>query len=234
MAFFLIVFCFSLFFMGKDVGFIMRVLSRHCKGQAAVLFDDPFKVLIATMLSQRTKDANTGRAVERLFSRYASPQELACAKLSDLEKLIEGVGFFRVKAKRIQEISRIIVEKHGGVVPCSRASLQALPGVGAKTSACTLVYGFGVPEICVDTHVHRVSNRLGLVDTLSPIESEARLKDVVPKRYWLRLNHLMVRFGQRVCLPRNPRHDACPLRAKCDFFNRRGKWAELTIGSKKS
>ena len=110
------------------------------------------------------------------------------------------------------------------MVPRERALLEALPGVGPKTSACTMVYAFGKPEICVDVHVHRISNRLGLVNTKQPEETETELKKVVPKKYWLKLNHSMVRFGQKTCLPRNPKHEECSLRGRCDLFNKKGKW----------
>jgi endonuclease-3 len=99
-----------------------------------------------------------------------------------------------------------------------------LPGVGPKTSACTLVYGFKKPAICVDAHVHRISNRIGLVNTKTPEETEAELTKVVPKKYWLKLNHAMVRFGQKICLPRNPLHEECTLKKQCDFFKGRGRW----------
>jgi endonuclease-3 len=210
--------------MAKDVAGIMGRLSRYRGEDASVLHASAFKVLIATVLSQRTRDANTRRAAEGLFSRFGGPKELADAPLNDIAGLIRGTGFFRVKAERIKRISKIIVERYDGSVPSSRRGLMQLPGVGAKTSACVLVYAFKKPEICVDTHVHRVSNRLGLVDTGTAEETEAALRKVVPKKYWLNLNHLMVRFGQRVCLPRNPRHSECPLREQCDFANKRGKW----------
>ncbi len=212
--------------MRKDIAFIMRELAKYARDEAVVLHPEPFKVLIATLLSQRTKDANTERAVERLFSQYKGPKELANAPLKDVQKLVKGAGFFRVKAKRIKEISRILLEKHKGRVPSSREELMGLPGVGAKTSACTLAYAFKRSEICVDTHVHRISNRLGLVDTKAPEETEAALRGVVPRRYWLGLNHSMVRFGQQVCLPIRPKHGQCSLREQCDFFNKKEKWRD--------
>lgn len=210
--------------MQKDIGFIMGELAKLAPGQAIVSNNTPFQVLIATVLSQRTKDANTGKAAEALFLRYKTPKALAKAPLREIEKLIKAAGFFRVKARRIREIAGIIDEKYNGKLPCTRKELEDLPGVGPKTSACTMVYGFGKPAICVDVHVHRISNRLGLVCAKTPEETEAALETVVPKIYWLKLNHSMVRFGQKICLPRNPRHAECALRKQCDFFNKKGKW----------
>ncbi len=210
--------------MQKDIGFIMRKLAKLASDQAIVSSQTPFQVLIATLLSQRTKDANTGKATEALFLQYKTPKALAKAPLREIEKLIKAADFFRVKAKRIKEIAMIIDEKYNGRIPYGRKELEGLPGVGPKTSACTMIYGFGKPEICVDVHVHRISNRLGMVTTKTPEETEAELKRIVPKRYWLKLNHSMVRFGQKICLPRNPRHWKCALREQCDFFNGKGKW----------
>ena len=210
--------------MKKDIGLIMRELSKLALDNAIVSSQTPFQVLIATVLSQRTKDANTGKAAKALFSQYKTPKALSKAPLREIEKLVKAAGFFRVKAKRIKEISQIIAEKYDGKLPCNRKQLEVLPGVGPKTSACTMVYGFGKPAICVDVHVHRISNRLGLVNTKTPEETEAELTKLVPKKYWLKLNHSMVRFGQKICLPRNPRHEECALKKQCDFFQGKGQW----------
>jgi endonuclease-3 len=210
--------------MKKDIGLIMRELSKLALDNAIVSNQTPFQVLIATVLSQRTKDANTGKAAKALFSHYKTPKALSKAPLQEIEKLVKAAGFFRVKAKRIKEISQIIDEKYNGKLPCDRLQLDALPGVGPKTSACTMVYGFKKPAICVDVHVHGISNRLGLVNTKTPEETEAELTKLVPKKYWLKLNHSMVRFGQKICLPRNPRHEKCALKKQCDFFQGKGQW----------
>jgi len=209
--------------MKKDVNFIMRELAKYASDSAVVLHQTPFQVLISTVLSQRTKDSNTALASKNLFSNYPTPKELAAAPTAKIEKLIRPAGFFRVKARRIKKISQTLIEKFNNTVPNTRAGLMSLSGVGAKTSACTMVYAFGLPEICVDVHVHRISNRLGLVDTKNPEETEAALKEIVPKKHWLKLNHSMVRFGQKTCLPRNPKHGNCPIKKYCDFFNKKGK-----------
>lgn len=210
--------------MEKDLNLIMNKLSAYAKGRATVSYPDPFKVLISTVLSQRTKDANTEKAAAALFAKFPTAKAISNASLAEIRKLIKGAGFFKIKANRIKEISKAILKEHDGKVPCSRAALEKLPGVGAKTSACTMVYAFSKPEICVDVHMHRISNRLGVVNTKTPEETESGLREILPKKHWLKINQAMVRFGQKTCLPRNPKHEECGLRGQCDFFKKKGKW----------
>ena len=172
--------------------------------------DEPFKVLIGTILSQRTKDENTSRACENLFSVYRTPKDLAKASVKEIERLIKPSGFYKVKAKRIKEVSKIILEKYGGKVPDNLKNLLSLPGVGRKTANCVLVYGFGKYAIPVDVHVHRVSNRLGLVKTKSPEETEKNLMKKIPKKHWKKINHVFVEFGKNVCSAK-PKCKKCPL-----------------------
>lgn len=181
--------------------------------------DDPFRILIGTILSQRTRDENTTKAVDNLFGVYGSAQELAHADEEKVRTLIRPAGFYNVKARNIIEVSRAIVSKYGGKVPDHLEQLLSLPSVGRKTANCVLVYGFGHPAIPVDTHVHRISNRIGLVRTTTPEQTEAELMKVVPKRYWLELNELFVRFGQTICRPVGPRCSICSLRPVCDYYN---------------
>lgn len=176
---------------------------------------DPFKILISTILSARTRDTNTKEATKKLFSRYNTPQLIATAEVEDLEELIHKSGFYKVKAARIKEVSKIILEDYNGEVPKDFEELMGLPGVGAKTANCVLVYAFKIPAIPVDTHVHRVSNRLGWVKTKRPNETEKALKDIIPKEHWIRVNRLFVRFGQQICLPINPKHELCPVEDVC-------------------
>lgn len=176
---------------------------------------DPFKILISTILSARTKDSNTRQATQALFSKYKTPLEIANADLEDLEKLIYKAGFYKVKAARIKEVSKIINDKYEGNVPNYFEELIRLPGVGAKTANCVLVYAFKIPAIPVDTHVHRISNRLGWVKSKKPEKTEKDLKNDVPKEQWIRINRLFVRFGQQICLPQNPKCDNCPLNSNC-------------------
>ena len=176
---------------------------------------DPFKILISTILSARTRDANTKIATEKLFAKYNTPQLIADAKLEELEKLIQVSGFYKVKAARIKEVSKIIHEEYDSKVPEDYDELIRLPGVGAKTANCVLVYAFQIPAIPVDTHVHRVSNRLGWVKTKKPEDTEKGLKLVIPKELWLKLNRLFVKFGQQICIPINPKHNICPVENYC-------------------
>lgn len=180
----------------------------------------PFSILIGTILSARTRDENTAKVVRALFARYGTPQELAAADIPDVERLIRSIGFYRVKARRIIQVAKIIAEAYGGVVPDDMESLTSLPGVGRKTANCVLVYAFEKPAIPVDIHVHRISNRLGLVKTKTPEETEAALVSRVPKEYWLRINDTFVMYGQNVCKPVSPMCGVCRIRAMCDHYSR--------------
>ncbi|MFX0076080.1 MAG: endonuclease III domain-containing protein [Candidatus Hermodarchaeota archaeon] len=176
---------------------------------------DPFKILISTILSARTRDSNTEEATKTLFAKYDTPELIATAEVDELEKLIYKAGFYKVKAVRIKEVSQIIKEKYKSIVPDDFEELVSLPGVGAKTANCVLVYAFKVPAIPVDTHVHRIANRLGWINTKKPEETERELKKIIPKDQWIRVNRLFVRFGQEICLPNRPKCDLCPINAVC-------------------
>ncbi|ABQ46573.1 MULTISPECIES: endonuclease III [Thermotoga] len=184
---------------------------------------DPFRVLISTVLSQRTRDENTEKASKKLFEVYRTPQELAKAKPEDLYNLIKESGMYRQKAARIVEISRILVERYGGRVPDSLEELLKLPGVGRKTANIVLWVGFRKPALAVDTHVHRISNRLGWVKTRTPEETEEALKKLLPEDLWGPINGSMVEFGRRICKPQNPLCEECFLKNHCEFYRRRGK-----------
>jgi endonuclease-3 len=201
-----------------DTDFIVREMRRHVGGRSVVWSEDPFRVLISTVLSQRTKDENTRKASEKLFSVYKTPEEIAYAPNEKLEELIRPSGFYKVKAERIKTISKQLLEKFGGKVPRKRADILTLEGVGPKTAGCVQVYGFGDDALPVDTHVHRISNRLGLVRTKTPEETEPALHRAVPRKYWKEINHLMVRYGQNVCFPRNPNCGVCGLKAVCGHY----------------
>jgi len=178
----------------------------------------PFRVLIRTILSQRTRDENTDHASALLFSKFRTPEEIAQADIEDIEKLIVSAGFYHVKAARIKEVSQILLDEFEGKVPNTIEELLTLPGVGRKTANCVLVYGFKKPAICVDVHVHRISNRMGLVETRTPEQTEYELKKLVPRKYWLEINELMVQFGQTICRPVNPLHNICPVSDWCNYY----------------
>jgi endonuclease-3 len=176
---------------------------------------DPFHILVATVLSQRTRDLNTYHASSNLFRRFNTPQEMAVADIEELESLVRPVGFYRAKAKAIKEIARLVVENGG--VPKDIDEMTKWPMVGRKTANCVMTYAFKEPAICVDTHVHRISNRLGIVDCSTPDETEMALRKVFPRTLWCEINGTMVRFGQKICLPRNPRCSQCPVNKECVY-----------------
>lgn len=179
---------------------------------------DPFRILICTILSQRTRDENTERACAKLFARYSNAYELAKAEPEDLYELIRESGMYRQKADRIVRVARTIVERFDGRVPDSLEELLQLPGVGRKTANIVLYHAFNQPAIAVDTHVHRISNRLGLVKSKKPEETEQQLMRMVPKDLWGPLNGSMVEFGRRICLPIKPKCEVCPLNGDCEYF----------------
>ena len=177
----------------------------------------PFQILVGTILSARTRDENTAEVSKRLFARYPNPARLARAKKKDVERVIKSIGFYRVKAGRIIEVAKIIDGRYGGRVPKDLEKLVELPGVGRKTANCVLVYAFGEPAIPVDTHVHRISNRLGLVETRTPEETEAALAKKIPKKFWLEINDTFVMYGQNICRPVSPMCGRCRIRRSCRY-----------------
>jgi len=180
--------------------------------------EGPFSILIGTILSARTRDENTTKIVKLLFSKYKNPKQLANAKLKDVEKIIKPIGFYHVKAKRIINVAKIIDSKYNGKVPQNLEELVDLPGVGRKTANCVLVYAYDKPAIPVDIHVHRISNRLGLVKTKTPEETETELMKKIPKKYWLEINDTFVMYGQNICKPITPLCDVCKIRNYCDYY----------------
>lgn len=179
---------------------------------------DPFKILIGTILSARTRDEVTTAVIKTLFSRFKNPDELSRANLSDIKKLIQKIGFYNVKAARLKEVSQLIIKKYNGEVPSNLNDLLTLPGVGRKTANCVLVYGFKKAAIPVDIHVHRISNRIGIVNTKNPEETENVLQKSIDKKYWIRVNETFVTFGQNICLPIKPKCNVCQLTKMCKYY----------------
>jgi len=202
--------------LGEGTWTALAQLSSSEKG-------DPFKVLISTILSHRTRDERTSEATNKLFSRYKDADELAKADPSEVVELINGVGFYNVKSRRIIEVARIIKEKYNGKVPNKMEELLTIPSVGRKTANCVLVYGYKIEAIPVDTHVHRVANRIGIAHSKNPDDTERQLEEYFPKGYWLEVNDLFVRFGKTVCKPLGPRHDLCLLRNDCEYYRSLGE-----------
>jgi len=212
------------------VGGILRDLSRRYlpsgdlrEGGTALAkitaeTEDPFRVLISTILSQRTRDEMTEKGSAQLFAKYDTPSAIARAPTEEVERLIRPVGFYRQKAIMIRKVSQALLDRYAGEVPRTYEELIELPQVGPKTANCVLVYGFGEPRIPTDTHVHRVSNRLGLVRTKAPEATEQALMRLLPKDTWLHVNELFIRFGKDLCRPIGPRCDACSFSEFCRYY----------------
>ena len=177
-------------------------------------------MLIATILSQRTKDDNTRKASDALFRKFGTVEEIAEAGLEEVAALVRPAGFPRQKAKAIIDCCRILRDEYGCRVPEDTEELLKLPMVGRKTAACVRAYAMGIPAVCVDTHVHRISNLMGLVDTKNPADTETELMRITPRERWIDINKYFVRHGQVVCLPNRPRCEKCSVRGMCDSYGK--------------
>ena len=176
---------------------------------------DPFSILVSTMISLRTKDQVTSAASDRLLRRAPAPRDLARMEEKEIAELIYPAGFYNTKAKNLKRMAEQLVNRHAGRVPESMELLMELPGVGRKTANLVRNLGYGLDGICVDTHVHRISNRLGWVQTKSPDQTEGALERVLPRKYWIPINELLVRFGQILCTPLSPFCSRCPILKDC-------------------
>ncbi len=176
---------------------------------------DPYKILVGTMLSARTKDQTTAAALGRLFPVAPDLEALARLSVEEIEKLIYPVGMYHTKAKHLHVLPAALQEKFGGVIPHTVEELIELPGVGRKTANLVVALAFGLPAICVDTHVHRINNRLGIVRTKTPLETEMALRKCLPERLWIPWNAIFVSFGQTRCKPIAPKCDGCPIAKFC-------------------
>jgi endonuclease-3 len=176
---------------------------------------DPWAVLVSTILSLRTKDEVTLAASERLLRRAGSPGELLALGEEEAARLAYPAGFYRTKAANLMKIARLLIERHGGQVPADMEALLALPGAGRKTANLVLIEAFDQEGICVDVHVHRISNRTGWVETKTPEETEMELRRILPRPYWKGINALLVLYGQRVCRPQSPFCSRCKIALHC-------------------
>lgn len=181
----------------------------------ALKMNTPYTVLISTLISLRTKDDVTLAASERLFSLADNPEKMLSLSDEEIEKAIYPAGFYKRKAQNIKEISKTLIEKYDGKVPSAQEELLALPGVGIKTANLTLNLGFNIDAICVDCHVHQIANRIGWIDTKTPEESVDALESIMPRRFWIPLNELLVAYGQNVCLSISPLCSECPICKEC-------------------
>ena len=176
---------------------------------------EAFPVLVSTVISLRTRDAVTRAVSARVLKSAPDVKSMISIDMKELETLLKPAGFFRQKAKQLKKTAELIQNRFDGEVPDNIEDLLSLPGVGRKTANFVLGMVFGKPAICVDVHVHRISNRLGLVRTSAPEETEMQLQKIFPSEYWTRINHIMVTFGQRICKPVKPRCEVCPLNTIC-------------------
>ncbi len=195
---------------------VRKTVSKFERPAVSVVADgDPFKVLIATILSARTKDEVTIKASRKLFSAADNPYDMIKLGEKKISELIYPVGFYRNKAKNIIQICKELVKKYGGKVPDTMEELLKLKGVGRKTANLVLILGYDKMGICVDTHVHRITNRWGYVKTRTPEETEMELRKKLPKKHWKEINELLVSFGQHICKPVKPQCNTCPIQKLC-------------------
>ena len=176
---------------------------------------NPYRVLVSTMISLRTKDEVTLQAATRLFTEAPDPAALAALPASRISELIYPAGFYKTKAENLKRTAEILVQKHRSGVPATIQELLELPGVGRKTANLVLNLGYGIKAICVDTHVHRISNRTGWVVTRTPEETEQALMKILPEKHWIEINEWLVRFGQQICRPASPFCSRCPIPEHC-------------------
>lgn len=205
-----------------DIDAVMRELEKHFYAVKTPIVDliqaktkDPFKVLVATILSARTKDETTARAANELFQVVKDPDDLDKISAQKLNSIIRQVGFHNDKTRHLKQLPRVLKARFGGKVPAEIDELLELPGVGRKTANLVRAVAFSLPAICVDVHVHRISNRWGYISTKTPFESEMALREKLPEKHWLLYNSYVVAFGQNLCTPRKPRCGVCPIHQYC-------------------
>lgn len=209
----------------KTIPMVMRLLKKESKNfkqpivtEVAERDEDPFLVLISCILSLRTRDETTAKASERLFALADNPKAMLSLSTKQIEKAIYPVGFYKTKAKRIKEICKKLLNEYRGKVPDDFDELMKFKGVGRKTANIVMVYGFNKAGLPIDTHCHRIPNRLGWIKTKTPEQTETELRKLLPKRYWHDFNDLFVQFGQNICKPVGPRCGKCPISVYCKYY----------------
>ncbi|GAB4456476.1 MAG: endonuclease III [Armatimonadaceae bacterium] len=196
---------------------VMEILAETYHGRGAVEWGDPYRVLVSTVISQRTREEQTSAVSRRVFAEFVDATALAEAEESHLYDLLEGSEYREVKAPRLIEMAKILVEQFDGQVPDQIEDLLALPGVGRKTANCVLIYAFERAALCVDTHMHRITNRLGWVETKTPEQTEKALEKRMPEDLWAGSNRLFLQHGRTLCLPGIPVCSRCPVRPHCAY-----------------
>jgi endonuclease III len=201
---------------------VMTELEKHFKSVKTPVVDqiqiqtgDPFKVLVTTILSARTKDETTSRIARKLFEKVKNIDDLEKIRAEELNNIIHQVGFHNAKTKYLKQLPLVLKEKFGGKIPSEIDELLQLPGVGRKTANLVRAIAFSLPAICVDVHVHRICNRWGYINTKTPYETEMALREILPEKYWLNFNSYVVAFGQNLCTPRKPKCHQCPIYNQC-------------------
>lgn len=205
-----------------DIESVIEILDQEFKKNKMPIVDliqiqtnDPFKILVTTILSARTKDAVTAEVADNLFQSIDSYKDLADFTLEEIEKMIYKIGFFHNKAKYLKKLPDVLEDEFDGIVPDEIDELVKLPGVGRKTANLVRAIAFKKPAVCVDVHVHRICNRLDYVNTKTPFETEMKLREILPKKHWIKFNSILVSHGQNVCKPRNPQCFKCKIKDYC-------------------
>lgn len=205
---------------GKRNQRILEILAvTYPDAKPALKFTNPFELLIATILSAQSTDEQVNKVTAKLFAHFKTPQEIAQLTQEELEEYVKGCGLYKNKSKNILATCKILVEKYSGLVPDTLEELMELPGVGRKTANVVLSNAFGQDAIAVDTHVFRVSNRLGLACAKDPLETEKQLQKNIPKEYWSQAHHWLIYHGRRICKARKPSCSECPLESLCPKIN---------------
>lgn len=200
----------------NDILSILESMYPHAK--TALNHENPFQLLVATILSAQTTDERVNMITSDLFKAYPDAHSLAQASEKSVGEIIKSVGLWRTKARNLVETAKILSQEYDGQVPKTREELETLPGVGRKTASVVLANAFGVPAIAVDTHVFRVSNRLGLAEAGNPLETEKQLMEVIPKDKWINAHHWLIYHGRAICKARNPQCEQCPLNPYCKYY----------------
>lgn len=199
---------------------VLRILRKEYDIPSVVDLGDPYKVLVSTIISQRLRDETTEKVSKALFKKCPTVQKLNIIPIRELEKIMKPSGFYRNKSANLKKLARVLIKDFEGEVPDDLSELVSLPGVGRKTAGCVLNYAFGKPAIPVDTHVHRIANRLGWVETKAPEKTDEALHKLIPRKHWLLVNNTFVQFGKDICQSRKPKCWKCPVRKYCGYSNK--------------
>jgi endonuclease III len=216
----------------EKAGRVLAELGRtNPSPRTELKFKSPWQLLVATILSAQSTDRQVNRITEHLFRKYPGPAELASLSPDELEREIQGVGLFRNKSRHLAATARAVLENHGGQVPSTLEELQALPGVGRKTANVVLSNAFGVPALAVDTHVFRVSGRIGLTKAKTPEQAEKQLTRAIPREMWSEAHHWLILHGRYTCTARKPGCHACPVSADCNYYAKLSRSKSLEVNN---